>query len=429
MDKQGFDSNWMTEEFGNDPLIMKGWFSSELWNKADLLAIAHITGVLSDYYERLFSKRFVVDIFIANDSFPSLKVLLSKKLPGLGGVVISIGMLRVIATLSARMSKLFELDKKQFFFLNPDLNIGHDVKSFEENIFEGFYISEFKNKYCGFSTKELRDLANSIHGNTSLVFIEIYCASLEFLILHETAHIFYRHTNAMELFRMEQGIFDVFDKMGKLNWEKESPKTFFKPEFRIARCFEHQADFFALRTMFAVAPHRPSMRKHFGNSSWIGNAFNSKKNRKMLSFIGSAICFSLVSLIDSDEDISSNSIILSDEASGTHPIPSVRLQVCTQMLIEELSSPWKRLLLWSGALLSLNYKERLLYTQFMCSVCCTMLVKPNWIEWGQVTGKDSPEWFGKIITQQGDAEKLLGSTFRTDYKMASKLVRTVSKVR
>lgn len=422
-DKKKF---WIENQYPNDPLIKEGLIDAEELPFEDQIIVLHLIKVLESSY-RPYLRKNKIDLFISKSAKPGAKILASEY-QNMGVAVISIGLIRSLAVICARLvisnseddsSDLFS------FFLNREKVTNTSVE-FNMSSVLGFELPKDKMSDGDFNDNSWLFLVDKLKGDNLFFFLELLCSSLEFIVLHEASHLILRHEEALKRFKFSQGMMKSLHKQGLMDWEDESPNNYFKLSSRIMRCFEHQADFYALRTMFLVAPYRP-VPSFVDGKIWAEHVISDKQSRRHLSFIAAAISFSLISM---DEGILSEiegGVELKEVASGEHPLASIRLQVATMLLTEDLRPIWKRLLIWRAGLFKFNYSQQFGLISFISGYACLSVLKKDWLTAKSLPAQESPEFLGRFLKHQNDIEEKLGKTFESDYHVARKYVRTAMK--
>lgn len=418
---------WVDQEFGSHPFVSCGHAEASEFTLFDQVGYLHLCYVLEKLYELVFSKIFKTnyDLFIANSATPVARVLRSE-LPGTGVVIVSLGLIRCLTALSLRVAVLFQENK----FLREDFetrNVDVNFSSFPRTALHGFKLSEEKTKSCGFDEQSLGDLVEMAGGNTALTAIEILCASLEFVVLHEIAHLALYHKEALEYARYGRTFLSAFKDAGVIDFEFDE-SSIFRQDIRIARCFEHQADYFALRLMFNGAISRPH-NEFIRDLSWVGHVFDSKRSRRWLAILGASLSFSSVALFQSPEPGPSEELALQEHATDCHPLPSLRLTVSTNLLSSEISCWWRRLLFFPYTLLNARgFLVQLYLLTIQATILCNGAVNRNWRSCMSMPANDSPHWHGRTYDQLEFAEELLGTTFENDWRVAAQLSRKASRI-
>ncbi len=221
-----------------------------------------------------------LDLYIVSSLEPVAKVCVSKKFKRAVAVV-SIGLVRLLSALCARTA-LNVASSTALSDLLGTTDKKYSIKAFPIDSAHEFKLSKKKQACSGLTKQRVHDVLGRLSGNNSLLFCELLSAALEFTVLHEAAHVILRHREASELFRLRQGVAFAFDKLNLINWEKTAPEDRYRPEIRMARCFEHQADYLGLVIMTQFSPLRPCLDGTLLAGRWVGSVCKTGNSRRYL---------------------------------------------------------------------------------------------------------------------------------------------------
>ncbi len=419
---------WVEDEFGEHPAVKAGRADESDLGFLDNIAHAHVVGAVLYTYKALLKGRFLLDLFVSKSLEPGAFVLRSKKSGGLGVAVLTVGLFRALAALSARACIYgTEEPNPLFYFLRRDPLPGSKAR-LPQKVLLPFRVSERKLRLTGLQDGGLPELCDLLVGTQVHSFLEIFCASIEFMLIHEMGHVLLRHQEAIDYFQFEQRFIEGFDRLGLIDRQQQDPRSGFTPRARFLRMLEHQADYFALRTMFWRAPERPDVSALKIQHQWTKWAFSDRLSRKMLAFVGAGVCFMLTALLQAPEPTEqefseSRSLRLQESAQGGHPLPSVRLAVATQLLGGELSQWWRRMWIWPSRAFSGKTADQVGIVGFVTHVVCGSLLHTDWRN--VLNGKEprSQEVRRELISYFADCERHLGPTFPADFELARRIVQ------
>ena len=261
------------------------------------ILLDHLYFVLSKNYNDIYHSGSF-KILMVGSTVPTIKLLYHDRID-LGLAVFTSGLVSYILALSARfVSLVYDGSGHQTYGIRRS-NVECHPYAARQDDFKIFQLDDGLQRASGLSKDETFGLVSNFSSKDRATFIEVFCASMEFLVLHEAGHLVARHTDAAKMI------------------QEEVPQV---PMRLVNRIFEHQADYCALKLMFTRAPFRPG--KHGARLEGI---FDDRESRKNLAFYAAAISLTAIAFLQSAMDKESDGLEFQEISSSGHPVASGRL--------------------------------------------------------------------------------------------------------
>lgn len=416
------DHDWVKEEFVDDPIVQSGLMPVGDLPLVDKVGLISLLGALNRFKPSFRGVK--LDLYIVSALEPVAKVCVSKKYQQAVAVV-SIGLVRLLSALCARAALNVASSTALSDLLRPT-DQRYSIKAFPVESAHEFKLSKKKERCSGLTKHKVQEVLGGLSGNNSLLFCELLSAALEFTVLHEAAHVILRHREASELFRLQQGVTFAFDKLNLMNWEKTAPEDRYRPEIRMARCFEHQADYLALVIMSQFSPLRPCLDGTLLAGRWVGSVCKTGNSRRYLGLLGAGLALALVALLQAPEPEHDFSLALTPR--GSHPSAALRLPIAIHLFEQSLKNPLRRLITWPGFVFQ-DFSRQLSLAQWMFNTAAMGSISSEWEGIMSRPGKEWPKFLQNLLLEKENESESHAqlSELTKDFARANELVQAVRK--
>jgi hypothetical protein len=414
------ERDWVKEEFVDDPIVQSGLTPVADLPLLDKVGLISLLGALHRYKPSF--RGVDLDLYVVSALEPVAKVCVSKRF-GQAVAVVSIGLVRLLSALCGRVALSVDSSQALLGFLSPT-HKRYQIKAFPNDSAHEFRLSKKKQRCSGLTKQNVHDVLSRLSDNNSLLFCELLSAALEFTVLHEASHVVLRHREASELFRLQQGMAFTFDRANLMNWEKTAPEDRYRPEIRMARCFEHQADYLALVTMSHFPPLRPCLDGTPLSGRWAGSVCKTGSSRRYLGLLGAGLALALVALLQAPEPDPDFNLNLSP--TGSHPAAALRLPIAIHLFTESLRNPFRRLVTWPGSFFQ-DFNKQLGLAQWLFNIVAMGSISSEWDGIMSRPGKEWPKFLQNLFLQKKSESPAQWSQLTKDFARANELVRAVRK--
>ena len=377
--------NWVTADFSADPHV-RGGYLGETPSDSDKLSPLETTAVLhllqtAKIYKH-FCRGFLLDIYPVGATDTVAKILISSRRRR-AAVVISLGLIRLIIALAARVSIRMTGGKGPYGLFSNEMSMFREVGSPSDDSINQFQMSTEKRNAAGLNEKEIKESIATISCASTLALIEYTAAALEFIALLELSHAVLRHREAGVVSDLTQNLLDALPR-----GEEEDTRDELYPKLRLDRAFEHQADYAAIHAMWIRAPLRPSIP-----SQSLKHLYSMTMSKRYLGVAGAGVALAAIALLQAPEPTKELHVRMSPTRG--HPAAISRIPVAVSLFIGSfVGHPFRRA---AFGLLAKDYANLLNRLQFAVNINAMCALSKDWRTIGQEGLGELPAWINVIF--------------------------------
>lgn len=288
-----------------------------------------------DYYRPSFAGRDITSHLIGDDE-PIVKVLAPKS-GRIAAAIVSTGALNLVGVICARLAIILS-QCAQFEFPFNEL-LQNDVDGVEPLVPGSFAMAGEYATNTTIYREDPKTLFRGLSRQQTQSALEIYSAAMEFIVLHETAHVVNFHRRVVSYYRMLWSTAAGLVRDGRLSSDAFKLQD---SELQLAMLLEHHADYFAMSQMLRGAPVRPLIAE-FG-LALSKTVYSDHYSRRLIGILGAAVGMGFTLL--SESPWVAERINPSLKGRGHHPSPLTRLFVGMAALASQTASIRGRMYYW-----------------------------------------------------------------------------------